>query len=119
MFQGGSGPTNGQTLAILANDSLWTWGDGTQGQLGNGGVADEASPIRITLPGSAKPAEVASGGYASYVIDTRGRLWDWGRNEAGQLGTGRLGPIRRRPKSVGISLKQVSSTAQNVAALSN
>jgi hypothetical protein len=27
VFQGGSGATNGQTIAILANGSVWAWGD--------------------------------------------------------------------------------------------
>jgi hypothetical protein len=36
VFQGGSGPKNGQTIAILRNGSAWTWGDNDHGQLGTG-----------------------------------------------------------------------------------
>ncbi len=117
VFQGGSGPSNGQTIAVLADGSLWTWGNGTHGQLGNGGTRSSATPIRIALPRGAKPVTVASGGYASYAIDQTGRLWAWGRNTDGQLGTGSSGPDQLKPVSTGISLTQISGTAQNAAGL--
>jgi alpha-tubulin suppressor-like RCC1 family protein len=118
VFQGGSGAKNGQTVAILADGSLWTWGNGRHGQLGNGGVADSTTPIHIGLPEGARPASVASGGYASYAVDTSGRLWAWGRNDDGQLGTGKSGPDQLTPVATVLSLRQISSTAQNVAGLS-
>jgi alpha-tubulin suppressor-like RCC1 family protein len=61
--------------------------------------------------------KVSSGGYASYAIDRSGRLWAWGDNRSGQLGTGSDTTIATKPVSVGIRLTQVSSTAQNVAGL--
>jgi alpha-tubulin suppressor-like RCC1 family protein len=117
IFQGGSGATNGQTIAILADGSLWTWGNGTHGQLGNDSTRSSATPIRITLAPGARPVKVASGGFASYAIDQTGRLWAWGRNMDGQLGTGSSGPDQLTPVSTGISLTQISSTAQNAAGL--
>jgi alpha-tubulin suppressor-like RCC1 family protein len=117
VFQGGSGAKNGQSIAILADGTLWTWGNGKHGQLGNGGTDSPTTPIRITLPKGAKAVAVASGGYASYAIDTSGRLWSWGRNDDGQLGSGRAGPDQLTPVSTGLLLTQVSSTAQNAAGL--
>lgn len=117
VFQGGSGAKNGQSIAILANGTLWTWGNGTHGQLGNGTKHSSTTPLRIALPSGAKPAKVASGGFSSYAIDTSGKLWSWGRNTDGQLGTGHNGPDRLTPTSTGLVVSQVSSTAQNAAAL--
>jgi alpha-tubulin suppressor-like RCC1 family protein len=117
VFQGGSGAKNGQSIAILANGTLWTWGNGTHGQLGDGTTDSSTTPIRITLPRGAKAAKVSSGGYASYAIDTSGKLWAWGRNDDGQLGTGSSGPDHPTPVSTGLSLTQISSTAQNAAGL--
>ncbi len=118
VFQGGSGPDNGQTLALLSNGSLWSWGNGKWGQLGNGSTRSSRRPTSVTLPDGARPAAVATGGYASYAVDTTGRLWAWGRNDDGQLGTGGGEPLRLTPVALGITARQVSSTAQNVAALS-
>jgi len=54
VFQGGSGAKNGQTIAVLSDSSLWTWGNGTHGQLGNGSRASSSNPIRIALPHGAR-----------------------------------------------------------------
>ena len=60
---------------------------------------------------------VKSGGYATYAIDSAGRLWDWGGNRNGQLGTGGLRHGTDTPRDTGIHLTQISSTASNVAGL--
>ena len=117
VFQGGSGAKNGQTVAILVNGSVWTWGNNDRGQLGNGTRLNSAIPLRVDVPNGVTFVTVSSGGYASYAIDHSGRLWAWGDNRSGQLGTGSSTKISTRPVSVGIGLTQVSSTAQNVAGL--
>jgi len=115
VFQGGSGPKNGQTVAILANGSVWAWGDNDRGQLGNGTRMSSAVPLRVDVPQGVSFVRVSSGGFASYAIDRLGRLWAWGDNKSGQLGTGGRTGIATKPVSVGLHLSQVSSTAQNVA----
>lgn len=118
VFQGGSKPSNGQTLAILVDGSMWAWGDGKKGQLGDGQTQNALNPIRVTLPHGARPAHVATGGDSSYAIDTSGRLWAWGSNRSGQLGTGGRDANQLTPILVGILLGHISSTATNVAGLS-
>jgi len=115
VFQGGSGPKNGQTVAILANGTVWAWGDNDRGQLGNGTRVSSTVPLRVDVPEGVSFVKVSSGGYASYAIDRLGRLWAWGDNKSGQLGTGSRTRIATKPVSVGLRLTQVSSTAQNVA----
>jgi alpha-tubulin suppressor-like RCC1 family protein len=116
VFQGGSGPTNGQTIAILANGSVWTWGANNFGQLGNGTTVSSDVPVPVHVPAGVTFVKVTSGGYASYAIDSQGGLWAWGGNNFGQLGTGTSARRKTRPVSVGsIRFTQVSSTARNVA----
>jgi alpha-tubulin suppressor-like RCC1 family protein len=115
VFQGGSGPTNGQSIAILTNGSVWTWGNNRKGQLGNGSTVSSAVPIKVDVPSGVTFVKVNSGGYSSYAIDGSGRLWAWGGNQNGQLGTGNGTPIETHPVDVGVHLTQVSSTASNVA----
>jgi alpha-tubulin suppressor-like RCC1 family protein len=117
VFQGGSRAGNGQTLAILADGSVWGWGDGNWGQLGNGTTTSALVPQRVNVPGGVSFAQVNSGGFASYAIDDTGRLWAWGANNVGQLGTGTTVLIERDPVDIGLHLKQISSTSTNVAAL--
>ena len=115
VFQGGSGPKNGQTVAILQNRGVWTWGNNDRGQLGIGSRTDSQVPVQVHLPKNVVFVSVSSGGYATYAIDRTGRLWAWGDNRSGQLGTGSGTAFTTLPIKVGLHLTQVSSTAQNVA----
>ena len=115
VFQGGSGAKNGQTIAILRNRAVWAWGSNDRGQLGVGSRTDSYVPVRVHVPKNVSLVEVSSGGFATYGIDQTGRLWAWGDNRSGQLGTGSAPALATLPVKVGIDLTQVSSTAQNVA----
>jgi alpha-tubulin suppressor-like RCC1 family protein len=117
VFQGGSGADNGQTVAILADGSVWSWGNNQRGQLGNGTRTNSNTPVRVSVPAGATFVTVNSGGYSSYAIDQTGRLWAWGGNQNGQLGTGTGVRQETRPVNVSIHVAQVSSTASNVASL--
>jgi alpha-tubulin suppressor-like RCC1 family protein len=115
VFQGGSGPKNGQTIAILRDGDTWTWGDNDRGQLGIGTLTSSVVPVKVHVPKGVTFNTVSSGGYASYAIDSTGRLWAWGDNRSGQLGTSSEQRRATLPVDVGINLTEVSSTAQNVA----
>jgi len=113
--QGGSLGNNGQTLAILADGSVWAWGDGQWGQLGTGRLQDALAPVEVTSPPDVTFDQVMSGGYACYAIGRNGALWAWGRNQFGELGDATRLPIQLTPAPVGVRLTRVSSTASNVA----
>jgi alpha-tubulin suppressor-like RCC1 family protein len=115
IFQGGSGAKNGQTIAILKTGSVWAWGSNDRGQLGIGTRVNSSVPVQVRVPAGVAFVKVSSGGYASYAIDQSGRLWAWGDNGDGQLGTGTNHRVETLPVEVQIHLTQVSSTAQNVA----
>lgn len=75
------------TLAIKGDQTLWAWGDNTNGQLGNGSSAggNVTAPVQI---GTALWSYVAAGGEHSLAIRNAGTLWGWGKNESGQVGNG-------------------------------
>jgi alpha-tubulin suppressor-like RCC1 family protein len=74
------------TMAIhLTDQTLWTWGSNSDGQLGDGTTTDVLAPKQI---GTGRWVAVAAGKSHSMAIDTNGNLWAWGRNAEGQLGNG-------------------------------
>ncbi len=72
-------------LAIDESGNLWSWGYGTNGQLGNG-VTKRLKPGIIQS--EVKAQKVQAGRYHCVVIDENGNLWSWGDGKQGQLGTG-------------------------------
>ena len=71
------------SLGIMRDGSLWSWGGGTKGQLGNGIKADTNAPARI---GTLTWTSVSAGAFHSMAIRSDGTLWAWGDNSYGQLG---------------------------------
>ncbi len=116
VFQGGSKPDNGQTLALLTDGSVWAWGDGSRGQLGIGSTLSRARPVRVNFPSGVRIEAVASGGDSSYALAVSGRLWSWGGNDYGQLGNGTTSLVLR-PERIAASFQRISATATNVAGL--
>jgi alpha-tubulin suppressor-like RCC1 family protein len=117
--QGGCLPNNGQTMALLANGSLWEWGNNRFGQLGNGSTHNALTPLRLTEPPGVHFTKINSGGAANYAIDTSGRLWSWGLDNVGQLGNGLHTREQLTPVRDNVILTQVSSTANEVAGFFN
>lgn len=73
------------SLAIKTNGTLWSWGNGQFGQLGNG-LFNSATP-NVTQVGTATDwLKVSAGNRFSLAIKNTGTLWSWGWNFTGQLG---------------------------------
>jgi alpha-tubulin suppressor-like RCC1 family protein len=93
---------NIHTAAIKTDGTLWTWGRGTTGQLGDGaGVISRSSPAQ-TIAGGTDWSKLACGSYNTAAIKTDGTLWLWGQNYYGQLG-------------INIGIGNKSSPAQTIA----
>lgn len=106
------GTSNSTQYALLANGTVYAWGLGTEGQLGNGGTANSfIRPVRVAFPAGVKIAWIP-GDVMPYdtglAVDTTGHVWGWGKNGHGQLCTGRSG---RYLRPVRLPLSQVTALA--------
>ena len=79
-------------VALRADGTLWTWGDNSNGQLGDGTTNNTQVPgqIVVTQPASAANdwKAVAAGDFHNLALKADGTLWAWGNNSFGQLGDG-------------------------------
>jgi hypothetical protein len=77
-------------MAIGSDGNLYTWGDDSEGQLGNGTTTSTptTTPTEVTLPAGVQFEDIAAGGDFALAVDDNGDLWAWGDNTEGQLGNG-------------------------------
>ena len=101
------------TIALKTNGTLWSWGDGNDGKLGQGNGTDRSSPTQIgtdTTWGNGLYDGITNGGDYTFTIGgnntscikTDGTLWTWGKNEYGSLGHNNRTPYNS-PRQVGTS----------------
>jgi len=80
-------------MALRSDGTVWTWGSGAHGQLGNGVVSttDVLTPTEVLGAGGtgflSGVVAIAAGGYHSLALKSDGTLWTWGDNASGDLGT--------------------------------
>jgi alpha-tubulin suppressor-like RCC1 family protein len=73
------------------NGNIYAWGANNNGQLGDSTYVDKYIPVAVSgLNNSTTYQLVAAGVYHAAAVDTNGRVWTWGYNIYGQLGSGSL-----------------------------
>lgn len=80
----------GTASAILADGTVWDWGDNSLCELGNNSTFDSNVPVQVINMSST--VAVASGDFFSIAERSDGTIWAWGDNTDGQLGDGTTGP---------------------------
>jgi alpha-tubulin suppressor-like RCC1 family protein len=84
--------------AVTSGGQVWAWGDGMEGQLGDGAVYQSSDvPVRVgTLSGV---SEVAASDNTAYAV-LHGRVWSWGDGSQGQDGNGKVTYFQDHPEPV-------------------
>ncbi|KAM4743192.1 putative E3 ubiquitin-protein ligase HERC4 isoform 2-T2 [Anableps anableps] len=98
------------TAVLTKEGNVFTFGDGSHGQLGHNSTAKEVRPRLVD--GLGGPAsQIACGRRHTLVLTSSGHLFAFGNGDKGQLGTG------RRDSSPSPSLVQLPWTSDSAAAI--
>ncbi|GAB6022018.1 RCC1 domain-containing protein 1 [Chamberlinius hualienensis] len=73
-------------LLLNENGVVYSFGQGSRGQLGHGDIESESSPRVIECLEGIVVKQIAAGGWHSAALTNSGDLYTWGWNESGQLG---------------------------------
>jgi alpha-tubulin suppressor-like RCC1 family protein len=110
---------NGHTAAIKTDGTLWTWGAGSLGRLGNAVTTNVSTPI-TTFAGGTNWKQVSCGTLHTAAIKTDGTLWGWGNAVYGRLGNAVTTGSISTPVTTfagGNNWKQVSTSNEHTAAI--
>jgi alpha-tubulin suppressor-like RCC1 family protein len=92
----------GHTAALKKDGTVWAWGSGTRGRIGDGDTAARYTPVQVKGTGGegflAGVTALAAGEGHTVGLTGDGTLVAWGVNSSGQLGDGttrdRTVPVR-------------------------
>ena len=92
-----SNPGSLQTMFVKTNGTLWGWGLNTYGNLGQGNLTSYSSPVQVGALATWKQVatgDTYNGTNPNYdytlAVDVTNKLWAWGYNALGQLGTSNI-----------------------------
>lgn len=81
------GTSNSSQYALLTNGTVWAWGQGTNGQLGDGSTSNSfATPVQVHFPAGVTIASIPTDAMpfdSGLAVDTTGTAWAWGLNKDG------------------------------------
>jgi len=75
--------------ALDKSGHVWAWGDGINGELGNGIFTKyQSTPVQVS--NISNISEIVGNDKSCYALDSSGQVWAWGLNGSGQLGNGTI-----------------------------
>jgi len=104
---------DGHSMGLKSDGSVWGWGHGNSGELGDGVALpiptgtqyDRLTPFQVVNlgPNATDPVTaIAAGAAHSLALKKDGSVWSWGHDASGQLGDGAVlpGPDLSIPEQV-------------------
>lgn len=88
------------TCGLTAGAVVYCWGDGGNGQLGNGASQTQSAPVQVA--GGLAFDRIQAGGRHSCGLTMSGTAFCWGDNDWGQLGDGNGGSFVQETEPVAV-----------------
>jgi alpha-tubulin suppressor-like RCC1 family protein len=93
VIQIAAGATSAMAVRVQARRgsvvrTVWTWGNNSFGQLGDGTTTSSATPVEVSGINVPAVTVISAGGGFSMVLGSDGSVWGWGANGDGELGNG-------------------------------
>jgi alpha-tubulin suppressor-like RCC1 family protein len=112
------------TCALLDNGSVTCWGEGSNGQLGDGANTDSSIPSPVVgFPSNQKAITISSGHSHTCALLDDGAIACWGKGSDGQLGNGGTSdsssPTLTDSLGSNASAKAISSGTGHTCAITN
>lgn len=80
-------------MALTDSGKAFSWGHGSDGQLGHGDTTSQLLPKEVFVHSSISFSTIAAGAFHTIAVTKDGKLYSFGRNDHGQLGHGNpVGP---------------------------
>ena len=94
---GGQGAGTG--YALKSDGTVWAWGNGGYGQLGNG-TTTTVQTIPVETSYLSNIVAIVGGGNTCYALKSDGTIWAWGFGNDGELGNGTITYVQDTPVQV-------------------
>jgi alpha-tubulin suppressor-like RCC1 family protein len=113
------------SLAVSTDGQVYAWGSDNIGQLGNGTINFDASPLPalVHLPPGVTVRTISAGFEHALAVTTDGQVLAWGDNNAGKLGNGGNARVGTTPAPVqlpaGTRVTAVTAGTENSLAVTS
>ncbi len=89
--------SNSSSYALKADGkTVWAWGDGLVGQLGDGSEASSSNPVQVEFPKGIVITTIGESKNQAYGIDSNGEAWTWGQGSSDCM----PGRLHRKPVKI-------------------
>ncbi|HEX7587037.1 MAG TPA: RCC1 repeat- and reductase domain-containing protein [Anaerolineae bacterium] len=75
-------------VALTSDSKVWTWGDNTAGEIGNGITSTTGTNVPFQVPGLSNVKQVSAGDGFTAALKNDGTVWIFGGNNFGEIGNG-------------------------------
>lgn len=87
-------------LALSADGSVFSWGEGRMGSLGHDSIATKLVPTRIVFLKGVRVVAVCAGSCHSLLVDDAGGVHAFGNHNLGALGLGKVERATDKPRRI-------------------